>query len=167
MQVVGDLLNVSGIGRGRLQIRWVSAAEGQLFADYVTEISKLIEDLGPLDHDQFGVPLAAAEQTLGSPRIRWLTGLTRQVTEHRNVYNEKIEENHFKKLLQEASEQEYQKALIIQTLREGPQSVGGISEKTGLPVYAVSLRLNELEKHGHAELCDYDGRTPRFIALSV
>lgn len=165
--MVGELLSVSGIGRARLQIRWVSAAEGQLFADYVTEISKLIADLGPLDHSQLAVPLAAAEQTLGFPRIRWLTGLRRQLTELGNVYEEKIEEIRFDKLLREATQQEYQKALILETLKEGPQSVGGIAEKTGLTLYAVSVRLNELEKHGHAELCDYVGRTPRFTALSA
>ncbi len=36
--MVEQLLDLGGIGRSRLQLRWVSAAEGQLFADYVTEL---------------------------------------------------------------------------------------------------------------------------------
>lgn len=165
MEVVEDLLHFSGIGRDRLQIRWVSAAEGRLFAEYVTEISTRIQELGPFDREQFGIPLAAVEQTLGSPRIRWLTGLTRHLTEQRNVYNEKVEESHFKKLLRDATKQEYQKALIVEVLREGPQSVRRISQKTGLPMYTVSLSLNELERQGSAQFYDYEGSTPRFVCL--
>jgi heterodisulfide reductase subunit C len=35
-----------------------------------------------------------------------------------------------------------------------------------LPVYTVSLRLNDLERRGLAELKDYEGTTPLFIRLA-
>jgi len=38
---------------------------------------------------------------------------------------------------------------------------------TGLPVYTVSLRLNDLERRGLTELKGYEGTTPRFIRLAV
>ena len=90
MELVQDLLELSGIGRNRVQIRWVSAAEGQLFAEYATQISNITRELGPFDPEEFRLPIAAAEQTLNSPRIRWLLGLTKQLTEQGNVYNEKV-----------------------------------------------------------------------------
>ena len=43
-----ELLDLSGIGRGRTALRWVSAAEGQLFADSVTELTRTVRALGPL-----------------------------------------------------------------------------------------------------------------------
>lgn len=49
MQVVEDLLEIAGIGKDRMQLRWVSAAEGQLFAEYVSQITELTRNLGPFD----------------------------------------------------------------------------------------------------------------------
>ncbi len=165
MELVQYLLGLSGIGRDRVQLRWVSAAEGQLFAKYVTEVSNITRELGPFDPEEFRLPLAAVEQTLNSFRIRWLLGLTKKVTEQGNVYNEKIEDEDFKKLLQQATEEEYHKALIMEALEEGPRSVGEMAEKTGLPVYTVSLRLNELERCNQAGLKEYSGSTPIFMGM--
>ena len=53
------LLAISGIGQERLQVRWVSATEGQQFAEYVTELTEPRRELGPLDRDQMALPLAA------------------------------------------------------------------------------------------------------------
>ena len=42
MEVVDQLINLSGIGVDRVKLRWVSAAEGQLFANLVTELSAVM-----------------------------------------------------------------------------------------------------------------------------
>ena len=148
-----------------MQLRWVSAAEGQLFAKYVAEVSDITQELGPFDPEEFRLPLTAVEQTLNSPRIRWLLGLTKQVTEQGNVYNEKLKEEDFKKLLQQATEEEYHKALIMEVLEQGPRSVREMAEETSLPVYTVSLRLNELERCNQAGLKEYSGSTPIFMGM--
>ena len=148
-----------------MQLRWISAAEGQLFAKYVAEVSDITQELGPFDPEEFRLPLSAVEQTLNSTRIRWLLGLTKQVTEQGNVYNEKLKDEDFKRLLQQATEEEYQKALIMEVLEKSPRSVKEMAEKTGLPVYTVSLRLNELERCNQAGLKEYSGSTPIFMGM--
>jgi len=163
MQVVEDLFELSGIGRDRMKLCWVSAAEGQLFAEYVTQFTELTRELGPFDPEKFKVPLAAVEKVLDSARIRWLLGLTVQLTEQGNVYNEKLNEEEYRELLRQATEEEYEKGLIAEAMKEGPCSVREIAGKIALPIYTVSLRLNELERHGQAELSGYDGTTPKFI----
>lgn len=160
-------MDISGIGSNRVQLRWVSSAEGKLFADYVTGITDLTRNLGPFDRNKFDLPLSAAEQVLNSARIRWLIGLTRQLTEKGNVYQEKLKEENYQKIIHQAIEEEYQKALVLETLKETSRSVQGISKKTGLPVYTVSLRLNELEREGQAWLSGYDGRSPKFTVLAA
>ena len=167
MHVVEYLLDLSGIGRDRMQLRWVSSAEGQLFADYVTQYSELSRDLGPFDPDRFKLPLAAVEQTLTSPRIRWLMGMSRQLTERENVYHEKLNEEEYTRLLHQAIEEEYEKALVLEVIKEGPQLVEEISGRVGLPIYTVSLWLNELRIRGQAKVKDYDGTAPRFISLAA
>jgi hypothetical protein len=167
MEIVEHLLDISGIGYHRMQLRWVSSAEGPLFADYITQFSEQTQKLGPFDPEQFKLPLAAVEKTLSSPRIRWLIGMTKELTEAENVYHEKLKDETYKRQLKQITEEEYYKAMIVEVLRKGPHSVHEMAEKIGLPVYSVSLYLNELERHGQAELTGYDGTTPKFIGLAA
>ena len=150
-----------------MAIRWVSAAEGQLFADSVKELSGLIQRLGPFNADQFKMGLAAIERALDSSRLRWLMGIDRQLTTKENVYHEKIDEHEYQKMLSTAVEMEYQRALILYALKENPSSVREIALQTGLPIYTVSVRLGDLEKSGQADLYSYEGTTPRFARVSI
>ncbi len=167
VQVVRDLLELAGIGRDRLQLRWVSAAEGQIFADYVKELSSVIEGLGPFDAKRHALQLASVEGALTSPRLRWLMGMERQLTTVENVYHERIKEEDYTKLLESAVEVEYEKAAILEVLRAGPLSVRQIAEAASLPVYTVSKRLGDLEKSGSVDLHGYEGTTPKFVGLAA
>ena len=160
-------MDLSGIGRSRLQLRWVSAAEGRLFADYVTELSDLIGQLGPFQPDDFKLELAAVETVLKSTRIRWLMGMDRQITEQENVYHEKMDPEAYQAFVRQAVAEEYEKGLILQALADGPQSVREMAGKTGLPVYTVSLRLNDLERTGQAEFHEFEGTTAKFVLMAA
>jgi hypothetical protein len=163
MPVVEQLLDLAGIGSNRFQLRWVSAAEGQLFANYVTELSAAIGKLGPFQPDAFKLQLAAMETVLKSTRIRWLMGMDRHITEQENVYHEKVEATAYQTLLRQALADEYEKGLIFEALAEGPQSVREVAGKTSLPVYTVSLRLNDLERAGQAQFHKFEGTTAKFV----
>ncbi len=167
MQLVGRLLDIAGVGRDRLQLRWVSAAEGQLFADYVTELTELLRGLGPLRLSRWRLPLAAVQRALNSPQLRWLMGVDRQLTEKETVYGDRLEAGEFQNVLDRCARQEYEKALLVEVLQEGPQTVRQMADKTGLPVYCVSQRLNELERTGQADLLGFEGTTPKFTLLSA
>jgi F420-non-reducing hydrogenase iron-sulfur subunit len=167
MEVVDQLINLSGIGADRVKLRWVSAAEGQLFANLVKELSALMQAMGPFDLEQYKLPLAAVEGALNSPRLRWLMGMERQLIEHENVYHYKVDEADYKQLLKVATEEEYQKALILEVLKEGPQSVREIAGKSGLPVYTISILLSDIERAGQVDLHGYEGTTPKFVSLAA
>lgn len=167
MKVVGELLDLSGIGKDRLCLRWVSASEGQLFADYVAEFSKRTCQLGPFNPEQYREELNAVERSLTSPRLRWLTGMELALTEKGNVYGEKLDEEDYQELIRQSVKEEYEGALILEVLKDGPQSVREIAFKTGFPVYGVSLRLGNLERQNQAQFQEYDGTTPKFISLAA
>ncbi len=167
MHVVSQLLEMSGIGRDRMQLRWVSAAEGQIFADFVKELSALMGEMGAFDPDEYKLKLAAVEGALNSPRLRWLLGMDRQLTERENVYHQKVDDKLYRQLLDEATQEEYQKSLILEVLRDGPQSVREIAEKSGLEIYAVSQLLSDIERAGLVDLHGYEGTTPKFIRLAA
>lgn len=167
MKLVEWLLDIAGIGKDRLHLRWVSAAEGQMFADYVTELTEITRSLGPLRAESLRLPLAAAQRALNAPQLRWLLGVDRQLTEKENVYGERIDPSNFQDLLQRCAEREYQKALLVEALQEGPRTVRQMAESTGLPVYCVSQRLNDLERTGQADLFKYEGASPVFTLLTA
>ena len=167
MQVVGQLLEISGIGRDRLQLRWVSSAEGQLFAEYVTELTELIRGLGPLDEEQLRLPLAAVTRALQAPPLRWLMGMERQLTEQENIFHEKLDGLHYRLVLMQRAEEEYQKALLLEVLRDGPKTVPEMAVETGLPLYTVSRTLNHLESTGLADVSGHEGTTFKFKLLAA
>jgi F420-non-reducing hydrogenase iron-sulfur subunit len=167
MQVVDQLLALSGIGTDRVKLRWVSAAEGQIFANLVKELSQVLQDLGPFDPAAQQLKLGAVEGALNAPRLRWLMGMERQLTERENVYHAKLSEQDYRQLLTLAVEEEYRKALILEVLKGGPRSVREIAGQSGLQVYTVSQLLGEIEKAGQAELHGYEGTTPKFAVQAA
>lgn len=166
MDMLANLLDISGIGRDRIRLVWASAAEAQPYADSVTDFTASIAGSGPMAPKQHALALAGLSRALATTRLRWLVGIDRQVTERDNVYHEKTDPAHFQRVIQEAVETEYHKAMIQEIISQAPASVRELSEKTGLPVYTVSLRLNDLERNSQAELSGHEGRTPLFAAAS-
>jgi len=166
MEVVKRLLDLSCIGGERLCVRWVSAAEGKLFAEYVTQFTELTRNLGPFDPAQHEMELEAVETALTSRRLRWLMGMELSLTRKGNVYGESVPEERYKKLLQQATAEEYQRALVSEAIKREPLSVREIAFLTGLPVYTVSLELGELERHHQAEIQSYQGTTPQFVHVA-
>jgi len=47
MKMTADLLDILGIGRGRMRLEWISASEGEKFATVMTEFTNSIRKLGP------------------------------------------------------------------------------------------------------------------------
>jgi F420-non-reducing hydrogenase iron-sulfur subunit len=167
MDLVRYLLELSGIGQERLQVRWVSATEGQQFAEYVTELTKLLRELGPLDRDRMQLPLAAVSRAIMNPDLRWLMGIQRQLTEVETVYHEKLDPVAYEELLKSSAEQEYHRDLIYAALEAGPQTVRQLAARTGLPIYTISLRLNDLEKISLVSILGHEGTSPKFGLLAA
>ena len=167
MDLVRYLLEISGIGQNRLQIRWVSATEGQQFAEYVTQLTELVRELGPLDRDKMALQIAAVSRALDSADLRWLLGLQRQLTERGNVYHEKLDPEAYGALLKSSAEQEYHRGLIYAAVQAGPRTVREIAEATGLGIYTISLRLNDLEKTSVVNISGHEGHSPKFGLMAA
>ncbi|MDP6635089.1 MAG: hydrogenase iron-sulfur subunit [Phycisphaerae bacterium] len=50
--MLANLLEQFGIERRRVRLEWVSASEGELFAEVVTEFTEQLQELGPLNWNQ-------------------------------------------------------------------------------------------------------------------
>ncbi|MFH2065378.1 MAG: hydrogenase iron-sulfur subunit [Pseudomonadota bacterium] len=166
-EALWKLMDLTGISRDRVHLKWASAAEAQLFADNVTYVTQVIRELGPFQRESHLLPLQAMKRTLAGQRYRWLVGIDRKITEDKNVYNEKTPAPLFEKVFSEALQGEYQKALVVECTKDKPLSVHDISDRTGLPPYTISRRLNELSQDGITEIGGVDGRTPKFISRAA
>lgn len=167
MDLIRYLLELSGLGQDRLQIRWVSATEGQQFAEYVTELTELLRQMGPLDRDKMALQLAAVSRAFNSVDLRWLLGMQRQLTERENVYHDKLDPATYEELLKSSAKEEYYRSLIYEALKAGPRTVRQIAAETGLPIYTVSLRLNDLEKISLVSILGHEGISPKFGLLAA
>ena len=47
MRMTADLLDMLGIGRDRMRLEWISASEGEKFAETMREFTDRIRELGP------------------------------------------------------------------------------------------------------------------------
>jgi predicted Rossmann fold nucleotide-binding protein DprA/Smf involved in DNA uptake len=144
---------------------WISAAEGQLFAEMVTEITELVQARGPFDVAANKMALDAVLRTLETETVRWLMGMQRELTEKENVYGEKVKADGYMKLLDETIKNEYQKSLIYLSLQDGPLSVREIDTRINIGIQNVSTLLTDLEGRGQVELHGYEGRTPKFAGI--
>lgn len=158
------LMDLAGIDRNRVHVKWASAAEAQIFADNVTQVTEVVRQLGPFNREAHLLPLQALKRALAGQRYRWLVGIDRMLSEENNVYSEKTSPDLFGKVFSEALVGEYQKALIACCTADTPLSVREISDNTGLPLYTISRRLNELSQDGLTEMGRVDGRTPKFVS---
>jgi F420-non-reducing hydrogenase iron-sulfur subunit len=50
MAILKNLLEYTGIDKRRVRMTWVSAAEGNKFAEVVKEVTEDIKELGPMQH---------------------------------------------------------------------------------------------------------------------
>ncbi|MBU7039496.1 MAG: hydrogenase iron-sulfur subunit, partial [Theionarchaea archaeon] len=87
------ILSKAGIDQKRLGLEWISAAEGQRFADVVNAFTQMITELGPLRADPRKI--ATAKEETADFRIRWLVGREKDLLEEGNVFGEPVEESTF------------------------------------------------------------------------
>jgi len=59
MSLLGDMLVQFGIERERFRLEWISASEGEKFANVANEMTEAVRKLGPLDLKIGAVPGAA------------------------------------------------------------------------------------------------------------
>lgn len=158
-------MELAGIGSDRLYLRWVSSAEGRLFADYATEVSEAVTRLGPFDPAAHRLALSAVRRTLEIPRVRWLTGMERDLVEKENVYHRKIAVDDYRRVLQTTIQQEYERALVAEALAGAPSFVAQIADRTGLARETVAGHLVDLQQAGQANVAGYEDQHPRFVGV--
>ncbi len=159
------LLDLSGIGKDRLHLEWLSSAEAQRFTEVASKVTESVKQLGKLDKEALKMQIQASEMTVDSESVRWLVGKEIAITEKGDVYGRSWDVEKYENVLFTALEREYQNSLIILAIKDGDTSVRDISKKTGLEVLRVSYLLADLERVSRVEFTGMTDSNASFAAL--
>jgi len=173
INMLKKLVELTGLELGRLRLEWVSAAEGQRFAQVVTEFTEQIKKLGPSPvSDSKPNPrilenIQAARNAAAGFRLRVLVGREFELTEKNNVYKEKVSQEEFDSVLDEIVEAEFIRQKIHLLTSAKPLSVKALSETIELKPADVLKQIVDMRRRNMITLDHIEGTTPFYKALEV
>lgn len=173
VKMLKRLIALTGMEPQRLRLEWVSAAEGQRFADIVKDFVSQIKRLGPSPlrrekpDERLLFNIQAAKQAASWSRLRMLVGREIKLTEEANVYGEKIDQKRFDRLMKEAIEEEYARSMIYLLIKNKPMSVDEISKSLNLDSLLILQHIVTLKRKGLLDMESVKGYTPIYRAIEV
>jgi len=156
----------------RMRLDWVSAAEGNRFAQIVSNFTKHIQELGPSpikeskNKTQFIDDLKAVKNVLESSRLRSFIARQRDLVTEKNVYGNQITEEKFEELLNDAIYSEFVRHKIIIKINEIGKSVPDIANEIGIKAKEVLEHIVVLRSRGLVDVHEINEEIPTFISIS-
>ena len=166
------LLAKTGLNPDRLQLKWISASEGQLFADTMREVTERITELGPSPLAGENPNMTILEQLMiirnvtEDYRMRCLIGKGVSLVDEYNVYNEQLDPERFEKLLDTAVEEEYIRSAILFYTKEKPVSVLDIAAKIKVSPEIILQHVVTLKDRDLIRMDRIDNGTPYYAFQS-
>jgi F420-non-reducing hydrogenase iron-sulfur subunit len=170
VRLMKTLLEDAGIDPKRLRLEWVSASEGEKFSKVVTEFTEQVKNLGPSNVKKDNVlktMVAAADGASETFRLRALVGKELDLEKKGNVYGNKLEQTELEKLIDQATKEEFERALILELSRSKAMSVKELGKIMNVPTdkvlrHIVALRQKNLLAMEHPE-----GFTPTYKTIEI
>ncbi len=162
------LLAKTGLEPQRIRLEWNSAAEGQHFANLVKEFTEQIRAIGPTplraptpDAAKL-LNIRAAKEAADDFRLRALVGKEEKLVTAGNVYGDKIAQDEFTKVMDEAVETEFQVHRIHLILQEKPGSVKEIAKQLGMQPSTILNYIVTLRQRGLIDVIEAVEGTPLY-----
>ena len=93
------MLDLTGIGKDRLHLAWVSSAEAQRFARIAAEVTATIKDQDSFDQRAFELELEAALMTVSAENLRWLVSKELKIAAKGDVYGRKWDTDSYETIM--------------------------------------------------------------------
>jgi F420-non-reducing hydrogenase iron-sulfur subunit len=149
----------------RLTLKWASAAEAAHFAEIVTEFTKQVKEMGPLEPTRrperagLALKLRAAEAAAGSERLRLSFAKAVKQLNKGNVYDPSEVRSKLEELLGETVRREILRQEIVLRLGAGPKSVEELAQELNLPALNLDRHLEALKRKGEITTAESRGTT--------
>ena len=170
MKMLSKLLKIIGFSE-RLRLDWVSAAEGNRFAQLVNEFNEHIKNIGPNPiknkklKNKLSFDFDAIKSVLKDSRLRILVGRERKIINEGNAYNETIPLEKFEQVLDDAIQNEFERHKILQIISQNGKSVTEISKEVHLAPNYVLNHIVSLRQKGLVDLHEVNEEIPTFISI--
>ena len=155
----------------RVRLEWVSASEGNRFAEIVTDFTTQIKDAGPSpvisgeSEQDILDKLNAMRLAASSYRMRALVGRERALTEQGNVYGELIAQEQFENLFNQAIYDEYRRHQILLSLGKDSKSVKDLALEVGIDPSEVLDHVLILKGRSEVGLEKIVGNSPLYMSV--
>ncbi len=170
MNMLRKLLNYVGFSE-RFRLDWVSASEGNRFAQLVNDFNEFITNLGPspIKNKKLKKELLenfeVIKSVLADSRIRTLVSRERLITTEGNVYNEIIPKEEFEEILDDSLYNEFIRYKILQKIKDSSKSVPEISNEIQVKPNEVLNHIVTLRQRGLVDLDEIHEEIPTFISI--
>ncbi len=165
IRLTRKLFEMAGIGSERILLDWVSAGEGERFAQVVRQFVEKIRQLGhfALDGD-VTERLLAISASLEGEKIRWVVGKGPELLEKENVYGEHLPKEQIEEVIEGTIRDEFIKNRIMLLLASKPLAAAEISMTLNLQLKDTLPYLVSLVGEGRIGFDpSEEGRIPKYI----
>jgi len=170
IRMLNKLLKLIGFSE-RLRLDWVSASEGNRFAQIVNEFNDHIVNLGPSpiknkkNRKELIEDFEAVKTVLSDSRLRILVGREREIITEGNVYNEIISKEKFDRVVEDALYNEFTRQKILLKIKSQGKSVPDISKEIQVAPDKVLKHIVTLRQRGLVDLDQINEEIPTFISI--
>ena len=165
IQLTRKLFEMAGIGSERILLDWVSAGEGERFAQVVRQFVEKMRQLGPFDLDpEAKERLRAIGASLEGEKIRWMVGKGPELLEKENVYGERLPKERIQEVIEGTIRDEFIKNRIMLLVGSKPLAAAEISKTLNLQLKDTLPYLVSLVGEGRIGFDpSEEGKVPRYI----
>ena len=170
MKALSKLLDLIDFSN-RMRLDWVSASEGNKFAQIVSEFTNHIQKLGPSPlkekqkKPEFFDSLQAVKNVLDDSRLRGLIARQRELVTDENVYGEQISAERFDILINDVIRNEFIRHKIIIKIKEKGKSVPTIANEINIKASEVLEHIVVLRARGLVDVAEINEEIPTFISI--
>jgi len=173
IKMLKKLVAQTGLDTERLRLDWIYSFEVARFAKIVNDFRDQVMALGPSPltgekpDENILAGVQAAKAVAGDPRLRTLVGREKRLVEEKNVYGEKVTQEEFAEVLDEAINAEYVRSRIHLLLTENSMSVEELAQHLDVDSKNVLRHIVVLRQRGLIALDRIEGEDPRYNALEM
>lgn len=172
IKLTKKLMKIGSLKPERLRLEWISASEGQRFANVITEFTEQLKGIGPSpiggddpDLKILGSVYAAAN-VVKDFRLKALVSREITLTEKGNVYNKLVPQEKIDEVMDVAINTEFARQRLLLATMDRPISVKELSRYLGIPSKEVLDHIVTLKDRGLVCLDHIKGTTPYYLAES-
>ena len=170
VRLMKRLLEESGVEPERLRLEWVSASEGEKFSKVVTEFTEQVRKLGPSKvrkDDKLRARVAAADDASEAFRLKALVGRELNLVNKGNVYENKLDPSELDRIIDSATEEEFERSLILELSKTKPRSVKELGQIMEVPTDKVLRHIVVLRQKNLLSMDHPEGFTPTYRTIEI